>query len=407
MSNHSEYLNKVLLSRVYDVAVETPLDEAVSLSRRLGNRVLLKRDDLQPVFSFKLRGAYNKMARLSPEELRRGVIAASAGNHAQGVALAARRLGCEAVIVMPVTTPAIKVDAVRRLGGQVVLFGESFSDAWRHTLDLIKETGYVFIPPFDDPDVIAGQGTIGLELLKQLPDMDAVIVPVGGGGLISGVAFAIKSLNPKCKVYGVQAAGAASMKASLEQNGPHSLTGVSTFADGIAVKCPGDLTYELCSKYVDDVVTVSDDETATAILALIEQQKLITEGAGAVAVAAAMFNKVDVKGKKVACILSGGNIDVTILSKVINRGLMKAGRSTELIIEMIDKPGQLKEVSALIADLGANVVSVHHDRGGEDTDINGCYLRIAMETRNWAHVEQIEQAISDAGYHIVHRQNIG
>ena len=237
--------------------------------------------------------------------------------------------------------------------------------------------------------------------------MDAVIVPVGGGGLISGVAFAIKSLNPKCKVYGVQAAGAASMKASLEQNGPHSLTGVSTFADGIAVKCPGDLTYELCSKYVDDVVTVSDDETATAILALIDQQKLITEGAGAVAVAAAMFNKVDVKGKKVACILSGGNIDVTILSKVINRGLMKAGRSTELIIEMIDKPGQLKEVSALIADLGANVVSVHHDRGGEDTDINGCYLRIAMETRNWAHVEQIEKAISDAGYHIVHRQNIG
>ena len=170
MSNHSEYLNKVLLSRVYDVAVETPLDEAVSLSRRLGNRVLLKRDDLQPVFSFKLRGAYNKMARLSPEELRRGVIAASAGNHAQGVALAARRLGCEAVIVMPVTTPAIKVDAVRRLGGQVVLFGESFSDAWRHTLDLIKETGYVFIPPFDDPDVIAGQGTIGMEILRQHPD---------------------------------------------------------------------------------------------------------------------------------------------------------------------------------------------------------------------------------------------
>ena len=194
MSNHSEYLNKVLLSRVYDVAVETPLDEAVSLSRRLGNRVLLKRDDLQPVFSFKLRGAYNKMARLSPEELRRGVIAASAGNHAQGVALAARRLGCEAVIVMPVTTPAIKVDAVRRLGGQVVLFGESFSDAWRHTLDLIKETGYVFIPPFDDPDVIAGQGTIGMEILRQHPDpIHAIFVPIGGGGLAAGVADYVKN----------------------------------------------------------------------------------------------------------------------------------------------------------------------------------------------------------------------
>ena len=203
MSNHSEYLNKVLLSRVYDVAVETPLDEAVSLSRRLGNRVLLKRDDLQPVFSFKLRGAYNKMARLSPEELRRGVIAASAGNHAQGVALAARRLGCEAVIVMPVTTPAIKVDAVRRLGGQVVLFGESFSDAWRHTLDLIKETGYVFIPPFDDPDVIAGQGTIGMEILRQHPDpIHAIFVPIGGGGLAAGVAAYVKNLRPEIRVIG-------------------------------------------------------------------------------------------------------------------------------------------------------------------------------------------------------------
>ena len=205
MSNHSEYLNKVLLSRVYDVAVETPLDEAVSLSRRLGNRVLLKRDDLQPVFSFKLRGAYNKMARLSPEELRRGVIAASAGNHAQGVALAARRLGCEAVIVMPVTTPAIKVDAVRRLGGQVVLFGESFSDAWRHTLDLIKETGYVFIPPFDDPDVIAGQGTIGMEILRQHPDpIHAIFVPIGGGGLAAGVAAYVKNLRPEIRVIGVE-----------------------------------------------------------------------------------------------------------------------------------------------------------------------------------------------------------
>ena len=216
MSNHSEYLNKVLLSRVYDVAVETPLDEAVSLSRRLGNRVLLKRDDLQPVFSFKLRGAYNKMARLSPEELRRGVISASAGNHAQGVALAARRLGCEAVIVMPVTTPAIKVDAVRRLGGQVVLFGESFSDAWRHTLDLIKETGYVFIPPFDDPDVIAGQGTIGMEILRQHPDpIHAIFVPIGGGGLAAGVAAYVKNLRPEIRVIGVEPVDSDAMRRSI------------------------------------------------------------------------------------------------------------------------------------------------------------------------------------------------
>ena len=371
------------------------------------SEIYLKTENLQVTGSFKVRGAYYKISQLSDEEKAHGVIACSAGNHAQGVALAAAHSGIPSLICIPDGAPISKVEATKSYGAQVELVKGVYDDAYNRAVELQKERNLTFIHPFNDPDVIAGQGTIGLELLKQLPDMDAVIVPVGGGGLISGVAFAIKSLNPKCKVYGVQAAGAASMKASLEQNGPHSLTGVSTFADGIAVKCPGDLTYELCSKYVDDVVTVSDDETATAILALIEQQKLITEGAGAVAVAAAMFNKVDVKGKKVACILSGGNIDVTILSKVINRGLMKAGRSTELIIEMIDKPGQLKEVSALIADLGANVVSVHHDRGGEDTDINGCYLRIAMETRNWAHVEQIEKAISDAGYHIVHRQNIG
>lgn len=348
------------------------------------SEIYLKTENLQVTGSFKVRGAYYKISQLSDEEKAHGVIACSAGNHAQGVALAAAHSGIPSLICIPDGAPISKVEATKSYGAQVELVKGVYDDAYNRAVELQKERNLTFIHPFNDPDVIAGQGTIGLELLKQLPDMDAVIVPVGGGGLISGVAFAIKSLNPKCKVYGVQAAGAASMKASLEQNGPHSLTGVSTFADGIAVKCPGDLTYELCSKYVDDVVTVSDDETATAILALIEQQKLITEGAGAVAVAAAMFNKVDVKGKKVACILSGGNIDVTILSKVINRGLMKAGRSTELIIEMIDKPGQLKEVSALIADLGANVVSVHHDRGGEDTDINGCYLRIAMETRNWA-----------------------
>lgn len=371
------------------------------------SEIYLKTENLQVTGSFKVRGAYYKISQLSDEEKSHGVIACSAGNHAQGVALAAARNGIPSLICIPDGAPISKVEATKSYGAQVELVKGVYDDAYNRAVELQKERNLTFIHPFNDPDVIAGQGTIGLELLKQLPDMDVAIVPVGGGGLISGVAFAIKSLNPKCKVYGVQAAGAASMKSSLEQEGPHALAGVSTFADGIAVKCPGDLTYEMCSKYVDGIVTVSDDETATAILALIEQQKLITEGAGAVAVAAAMFNKVDVKGKKVACLLSGGNIDVTILSKVINRGLLKSGRTAELIIEMVDKPGQLKEVSALIADMGANVVSVHHDRGGEDTDINGCYLRIAMETRNRAHIEQIERAIADAGYHIVRRQNIG
>ena len=397
MHDHSDYLNRILLSRVYDVAVETPLDEAVSLSRRLGNKVLLKREDLQPVFSFKLRGAYNKMARLSPEELRRGVIAASAGNHAQGVALSAQRLGCEATIVMPVTTPAIKISAVRRLGGQVVLSGESFSDAWRHTQDLIRQSGAVFIPPFEDPDVIAGQGTIGLEILDQLPDVDAVVVPVGGGGLISGIAYTAKHIRPSVKVYGVQMTGAPSMYNSIHEGKIETLDTVQTVADGIAVKRPGDNTFEIVKKYVDDIALVSEDEVSSAILALIEKQKMIAEGAGAASVAAVMFNKFDLKGKRVVCIVSGGNIDVTSLSRVIDRGLMNSGRSASLLIELIDKPGQLKEISSIIADCGGNVTGVHYEKGNTES-INGCFLRIEMETRDNNHVKTIKNALREAGF---------
>lgn len=365
------------------------------------SQIHLKTENLQITGSFKVRGAYYKISQLSPEDKAKGVIACSAGNHAQGVALAAAKNGIKSLICIPDGAPISKVEATKSYGAQVCLVKGVYDDAYKKACELQKESGAAFIHPFDDPDVIAGQGTIGLEILEQLPDVDAVIVPVGGGGLISGVAFAVKTLNPNCKVYGVQASGAPSMVRSLEDHKVEALKGVSTFADGIAVKCPGDLTYDLCSKYVDQVVTVTDDEIATAILALIEQHKLIAEGAGAVAVAAAMFNKVDIKGKKVVCLLSGGNIDVTILSRVIDRGLLKAGRSGQLTIEMLDKPGQLKEVSSIIADLGANVVSVHHDRAGENTGINACYLRIRMETRNHEHVEQIRQAIIKAGYHIV------
>lgn len=365
------------------------------------SQIYLKTENLQITGSFKVRGAYYKISQLSPEEKKKGVIACSAGNHAQGVALAAAKSGIKSLICIPDGAPISKVEATKSYGADVCLVKGVYDDAYQKACELQKKSGAAFIHPFDDPDVIAGQGTIGLEILEQVPDVDAVIVPVGGGGLISGVAFAIKSLNPNCKVYGVQASGAPSMVRALEEHKAEALNGVSTFADGIAVKCPGELTYEICSKYVDKVVTVTDDETATAILALIEQHKLIAEGAGAVAVAAAMFNKVDIKGKKVVCLLSGGNIDVTILSRVIDRGLLKAGRSSQLMIEMVDKPGQLKEVSAIIADLGANVVSVHHDRAGENTGINACYLRIRMETRNHEHVEQIRQAITNAGFHII------
>lgn len=363
--------------------------------------VYLKTENLQVTGSFKVRGAYFKISQLSEEEKQKGVIACSAGNHAQGVALAASKSGIPSLICIPDAAPISKIEATKNYGAEVCLVKGVYDDAYTKAKELQKESGRTFIHPFNDADVIAGQGTIGLEILNQLEDVDAVLVPVGGGGLISGVAFAIKSLKPSCKVYGVQAAGAPSMKQALENKKPQMLENVSTFADGIAVKCPGELTYELCSKYVDGVVTVTEDETATAVLALMEQHKLVTEGAGAVAVAAAMFHKVEIKGKKVVCVLSGGNIDVTILSKVISRGLLKSGRSADLTIEMLDKPGQLKEISTIIADLGANVVSVHHDRSGENTSINGCYLGIRMETRNFEHIEQIRRAIAKAGYRIV------
>jgi threonine dehydratase len=398
--------NLLTLDKVYhaayvlkDVIRKTALINAPVINPE--SQIYLKTENLQITGSFKVRGAYYKISQLSEEEKAKGVIACSAGNHAQGVALAAQKNGIKSLICIPDGAPISKVEATKGYGAEVCLVKGVYDDAYKKACELQKESGAAFIHPFNDPDVIAGQGTIGLEILEQLPDVDAVIVPVGGGGLISGVAFAVKTLNPNCKVYGVQASGAPSMVKSLEDHKVEALKNVSTFADGIAVKCPGDLTYDLCTKYVDQVVTVTDDETATAVLALIEQHKLIAEGAGAVAVAAAMFNKVDIKGKKVVCLLSGGNIDVTILSRVIDRGLLKAGRSGDLTIEMVDKPGQLKEVSALIADLGANVVSVHHDRSGENTGINGCYLRIRMETRNHAHVEQIRKAITNAGYHIV------
>lgn len=368
------------------------------------SEIYLKTENLQITGSFKVRGAYYKISQLSDEERAKGVIACSAGNHAQGVALAAAKSGIRSLICIPDGAPISKVEATKSYGAEVCLVKGVYDDAYQKACELQKESGAAFIHPFDDPDVIAGQGTIGLEILNQLPDVDAVIVPVGGGGLISGVAFAVKSLNPNCKVYGVQAEGAASMVHALEDHKVEALGCVSTFADGIAVKCPGKLTYDLCGKYVDEVVTVTDEEIATAILTLIEKHKMIAEGAGAVSVAAAMFHKVDVKGKRVVCLLSGGNIDVTILSKVINRGLLKAGRSSELMIAMIDKPGQLKEVAAIIADLGANVVSVYHDRGGEKTGINDCTLRIRMETRDWEHVRQIREAITGAGYRIVSPQ---
>ncbi len=361
----------------------------------------LKTENLQITGSFKVRGAYYKMTKLSDEEKSRGVIACSAGNHAQGVALAAQKNGIKAVICLPDGAPISKVEATKSYGAEVCLVEGVYDDAYNKALQLRDEKGYTFIHPFNDEDVIAGQGTIALELMEQLPDLDAILVPIGGGGLISGIAYTAKTVNPKIKVYGVQAKGAPSMKNSIEHGGMEELSSVSTIADGIAVKKPGDITYEICSKYVDEIVTVSDDEISAAILALMEQHKLVTEGAGAVSVAAAMFGKVDLQGKKAVCVLSGGNIDVTILSRVIKRGLLMSGRSYQLTVELMDKPGQLKHVSRIIADLGGNVTSVHHERANEGSDVNGCYLRIILETRNFEHIQQIRNALTEYGFKLV------
>ncbi len=397
-------LDKVYRARhvLKEVIRETEVIKAPNICKDAN--VFLKTENLQITGSFKVRGAYYMISQLSDEEKSRGVIACSAGNHAQGVALAAAKNGIKSIICLPDGAPISKVEATKSYGAEVRLVEGVYDDAYQEALRLRDEQGYTFIHPFDDENVIAGQGTIGLELIDQLPDLDVVVVPVGGGGLISGVAFALKSLKPSIKVYGVQAAGAPSMAKSLEDGEIICLEKVSTIADGIKVKEPGEHTYEYCKQFVDGVVTVTDDEVSSAILELIEKQKLIAEGAGAVSVAAVMFGKIpDIKGKNVVCLVSGGNIDVTILSRVIKRGLLKSGRSDTLTIQLEDKPGQLKGVSAIISDLGGNVVSIHHERASEDSDITECLLRLVLETRNYDHIREIREALTKAGFKIVNK----
>ncbi|MCH5315971.1 MAG: threonine ammonia-lyase [Eubacterium sp.] len=363
--------------------------------------IYLKTENLQVTGSFKVRGSYFKISQLSEVEKANGVIACSAGNHAQGVALAATKNGIKSLICLPDGAPISKVEATKKYGAEICMVKGVYDDAYKKALELKEEKGYTFIHPFDDPDVIAGQGTIGLEILEQLPDADIVVVPIGGGGLIAGVAYAIKQINPNCKVYGVQSAGAPSMEKSILDGGIETLSGVQTIADGIAVKTPGNLTFELTQKYVDGIFTVTDDEIAFAILTLLEQQKLIAEGAGAVPVAAVMNGKIpDIEGKNVCCLVSGGNIDVTILSRVIERGLKMGGRTTNITIALSDKPGQLLGVSQIIAQLGANVVSVNYDSTDLDMNITDCYLRIGVETRDFQHIVQIKQALKNAGFEV-------
>ena len=360
----------------------------------------LKPENLQITGSFKVRGSAYKIAMLTDEEKKKGVIACSAGNHAQGVALAATKNGIKSLICLPDSAPISKVEATKGYGAEVCLVEGCYDDAYQKALELRDSEGYTFVHPFDDENVIAGQGTIALEILNDLDNIDAIVVPIGGGGLISGIAYTAKQIRPSIKIYGVQAAGAPSMYNSVKDGEIERLSSVSTIADGIAVKQPGENTYALVKEYVDEIALVTDDEVSSAILALIEKQKMIAEGAGAVAVAAVMFGKFNLKNKRVVAVVSGGNIDVTSLSRVIDRGLLKSGRSSSLLIELIDKPGQLKEISRIIADCGGNVTGVHYEKGDTES-VNGCFLRIEMETRDFEHVNLITKTLRDEGFKLV------
>lgn len=377
-----------------DMARVTPVIAAT----KIGEGIYIKSENLQTTGSFKLRGAYNKIASLTEEEGERGVIACSAGNHAQGVALSATKRNIKSIICIPAGAPLSKIEATKGYGGDVVLVPGVYDDAYAEAVRLMNEKNHTFIHPFDDERVIAGQGTIGLEILEQLPDVDAVAVPIGGGGLISGVAFAIKTLKPSCKVYGVQAAGAPSMYTSRLNKEITGLSSVSTIADGIAVKKPGEITFDMCEKYVDEIVTVSEDEIATAILALMEGQKTVAEGAGAVAVAACMSGKIDTKGKKVVCVVSGGNIDVNTLSRVITKGLTSTGRITEITTKVVDKPGQLITLLQLISNMGANLLTVTHERENEASEVGSCIVKMTVETSGKAHRKEIYDSLREHGY---------
>ena len=379
------------------IARRTPLEGAP----KIGENLYIKSENLQLTGAFKLRGAYNKIRSLTPDEAERGVIACSAGNHAQGIALSATKLGIKSIICMPAGAPISKVEATKGYGAEVVLVPGVYDDAAREANRLAELHGYTFAHPFNDPYVIAGQGTIGLEILEQLPDVEQVVCPIGGGGLISGIAFAIKSLKPDCKVIGVQAGTVASMYESRRAGKVTTVADGDTIADGIHVLTPGELTFELCQKYVDEIVTVSEDEIAAAILALMEGQKTVAEGAGATPVAACMFGKVDTSSKKTVCVVSGGNVDVTTLSRIITKGLTKSGRIAEISTKVVDKPGSLIQVLQVVSDCGANILSVNHEREDKDSDVGACIVSMVLETRNGQHVAEIEQALVSKGYSLL------
>ncbi|MBA2661343.1 MAG: threonine ammonia-lyase [Bradymonadaceae bacterium] len=391
--------------RIRNAVVISPCSPSALLSKRLGCKVFLKLENLQLTGSFKERGACNKIRQLSEEEKARGIIAASAGNHAQAVAYHAAQLGISAKIVMPEGTPLLKITRTRGFGGDVVLWGSSYDEAYAKAVEVMHEEGRVFVHPFDDRAVIAGQGTLGLELLEQNPYLDCVVVPVGGGGLAAGVAVALKETNPKIRVIGVEAEALASMKLSIAGGSVVEVPEATTICDGIAVRRVGELSFATLRHYVDDIVTVSEEEVANAILDLLEQDKTVAEGAGAAAVAALIGRRIGgVDGKKVCAVVSGGNIDVNVIARIIERGLVAAGRIYRIDLQLRDTPGSLARVLTLIATSRANVLEIYHNRTfAEGSPLGLTNVELKLETRGEQHIEQLRAMLEDEGYRILDR----
>jgi threonine dehydratase len=384
--------------RLGDAVYYSPCPHSLMLSALTGQQVYLKLENLQMTGSFKERGALNRIAKLTPEQAARGVIAASAGNHAQGVAYHATKRGIRAVIVMPLTTPLVKVTATRDFGAEVVLHGASYDEAYVEALRLCDAEGMTFIHPFDDPDVMAGQGTIGLELLEQVPQLEAVVVPIGGGGLIGGIACAIKEMRPEVRVVGVQTAKLPSMAAAVEAHRPVTIDPATTIADGIAVRRAGELTLPMVERYVDEIVLVDEDEIASAILMLLEREKTLAEGAGAAALAALLQHRTSLKGAHTAVLVCGGNIDVTLLSRIIERGMVQDGRLIRLRIVLLDRPGALHELTRLIASHRANIIDTLHNRAYYGVNLGDTAIDITMETRGPQQVAELLEALTAEGY---------
>lgn len=384
--------------RVDEVIIPTPLIYSEAFSKECKNQVYIKPENLQRTGAFKIRGAYNKIVKMDDEAKAKGLIASSAGNHAQGVAYAASKLGVKATIVMPQHTPLIKVEATEAHGAEVVLAGEVYDEAYQKACDLQKEHGYTFVHPFNDEDVIEGQGTIALEILDELPDADIILVPIGGGGLISGIACAAKQIKPTIKIIGVEPEGAASALAAINEDQVVALKEANTIADGTAVKEIGDMTFDYIKEYVDGIITVSDYELMDAFLLLVEKHKLVAENSGILSLAA--LKKLNEKNKKVVSLISGGNIDVLTISSMINKGLIARGRVFTFTVQLLDKPGELEYVSHVLAQCNANVIGVEHNQFKNFARFSEVELRVTCETNGEKHIQKIMDTFAKEGYEI-------